>query len=388
MKKLILIALLGLSNMVQAADVYVSDNKILQVYGTLDAGVASMSNVGSANSRATIFLNSPNKNSLLGIAGSINMKNDWVAGVKLEQWILPGNASNGVSSATGAANPTWMQNSTVYISNKNYGKLTLGRQPQVVFDAIKMSDVRGNYNFGGSLAYWVDSSAFNGTATAKTGLRNMTGGILINNTIRYESPSIYNFTFTGMYAPGGKAGDDDALSTTGFNVAFRGIKNLTLVAGYIDINDTNGVTTGRTTVFGGNYKFLDNKATVAVSHSNMENPSRSGLAQSEYTLNSISGKYQLTPELDLSGGVYKLTDEQDSSNTARQLSFVANYALDPQVDVYAGWAQMKNEGNLGLAPLAQGQMNRYSLNSNYTESTVTVPGQTHNVFMTGLSVRF
>lgn len=390
MKKLMFaVALLSLLvTNVRAADVYVTDDKVLQIYGTIDSGVASLSNVGRANSRATFFLNSPNKNSLLGIAGTTNIDNDWIGGFKLEQWILPGTATNGVSSSTGAANPAWMQNSTVYIANKDYGKLTLGRQSQVVFDAIKLTDARGSYNFGGSLTYWVDSSAFNGTATSKTGLRNMTGGILINNVIRYDSPSLYNFTVSAMYAPGGTAGNDDALSTKGITTTYKGIPNLTLVAGYIDINDANGATTGRTTVVGGNYKFLDNKALVAISHSAIENPNRNGLSQSEYTLNSISGKYQLTAKFDVSGGLYKLDDEIDGRNTARQLSLVGNYALGKQVDIYAGWAQMKNEGSLGLAPLAQGQMNLNSLNSTYSGSTVTVAGQTQNVVMSGLTVRF
>jgi predicted porin len=388
MKKLILIALFGLTTLAQAADVYVSDDKLLQIYGTMDAGVASMSNVGKANSRATFFLNSPNKNSLLGIAGTTSIGDGWIGGFKLEQWILPGTATNGVSSATGAANPTWMQNSTVYIAHKSYGKLTLGRQPQVVFDAIKLTDARGTYNFGGSLAYWVDSSAFGGTSTLKTGLRNMTGGILINNVIRYDSPSLYDFTVSAMYAPGGTAGNDDALSTKGITATYKGVKDLTLVAGYIDVNDADGRTTGRTTVVGGNYKFLDDKALVAVSHSAIENPNIDGLAHSEYTLNSISGKYQLTPKFDISGGVYKLDDEINGKNSSRQLSLVGNYALGKQVDVYVGWAQMKNQGDLGLGPLAQGQMNLNSLNSTYSGSSVTVPGQTHDVFMSGLSVRF
>jgi predicted porin len=229
---------------------------------------------------------------------------------------------------------------------------------------------------------------FGGTATTKSGLVSMDGSNQISNVVRYETPTWQGLTLGGMWAPGGVAGDNSASSKYAATAVYKGIDHLTLVAGQIWLNDSTGVTTGRTRVLGGNYKFLDDKAVLAAGYITLENPSKNGQANSEFTLKDITAKYYITPKFDISGGWYKLDDEVNSANSARQLSLVGNYNIVKNVDIYAGWAQMKNQGGLGLAPLAQGAMSYNSLSSSYSGSVVSQPGQTHDAVMVGMQIRF
>jgi predicted porin len=148
-----------------------------------------------------------------------------------------------------------------------------------------------------------------------------------------------------------------------------------------------GQEVGRTRVLGGNYKFFDKKATVAVGYITMENPYLQGAANTDFTLVTVTGKYEFTKDFNIAGGWYKLSDEINDSNSARQLSLTAIYNLSKHTEVYAGWAQMANEGSFGLAPLAQGHLGLNSLSTAYP-SKVMNPGQTHDAIMAGMMIRF
>ena len=49
---------------------------------------------------------------------------------------------------------------------------------------------------------------------------------------------------------------------------------------------------------------------------------------------------------------------------------------------------MRNKGNIGLEPMAIGQMNYNAIGTTYPNAVVTVPGQVQDAVMVGLMVKF
>lgn len=389
MKKLLLATLMGLMfGTAQAEDLTLTSDKTFKVYGSIDAGLVTVSNAGTKNGQANILLNGVQKSSRFGITGSQAIDENWTAGYKMEHQFMVADGSNGSTGGGGVQNNFFNLNSHIYLTNPAYGKLVVGRQNSIVYESEMQTDARGAQNFGGSLSFWAENAAFGGTSTAKTGVVSLGGGNQINNLIRYELPEFAGVKLSGMYAPGGVGGDDDASAKKGLSVIYKGIDNLTLTTSGYWQNDASGVETARTWIVGGNYWMLDKKLNVAAGYISLENPSKSGLANSELSMKQLSAKYYVTPKFDISGGWYKLDDEVTSANSARQLSLVGSYALGKNIDAFAGWAQMKNTGNFGMAPFAQGALNYNTLATDYKSAVVTVPGQTHDALMVGMSIRF
>ena len=368
----------------------VGRNVDMEAFGWIDAGVAIGTNLGNANSTGSYFVSSPQRTSRIGLQGRSSLENGIKMGFYVAQGITPGDGTGGTSAATGSTNALFGLGAYGWLSRDDWGKITLGRQDNITYPVLIAMDARGGLNFGGSLSFWVDNSMFGGTSTSKSGLFSLSAGNQSNNTVVYEFPTWKGVTLQGQYSLGGVAGNHDANSKTALAVYYRGIPGLTLATGQININNSSGTTVGRTTLLGGNYKWDD--FTVATGYVLWENPAADGANFSKYHSTMYSGKYQVTPKLDFTGGVYFLSDDINEANKATQLSLVANYSLSKSngwvVDVYAGVAQMQNKGNMGLMPMAVGQMNHGSLGSTYKDSVISVTGQTQDAAMIGMMIRF
>ena len=391
MKKLLaLLSLVGLTSTANAA-VLSPDPYRIEVSGIIDAGVLFADNLGNNKQSGTIFLNSPNKTSRLTIRASQDLGNGLLdddnlrGGFHLEQQILPGDGSQGQSSGTGAANNVFGLAANLWLEDGKLGRITLGRQDSVIYNAQNKIDTRGGWNFGSSLSFWCDGSAFGGTATKKTGINAYNGGNQHSNAIRYDSPDIYGFKLAGEYAPGGVAGNEDASSKQGITVMYSGVKDLLLVAGQMSINDSTGLETGRTTLFGGSYQF--DKLKLAAGYEVLENPSGHGAANTKFNLKETSMKYNFTDKFYVTGGVYKLSDDINHDNGATQYSLVADYWLSKNMDVYAGYATVDNKGGMGMTPYGNGQFNLNSLSTSYS-SKVTVAGQQESAVVLGMMLYF
>jgi predicted porin len=195
MKKFILtLALLASTvNLAYAADatsrddssggltLYVDNDKELKLVARVDTAMMSVSGVGTANKRATVFLNGGEKTSILGFKYKQRLEDGWETGLRYDSTVIPSDGSIGQSSATGATGNFWSQYAFWYLSNPTYGKLTVGRADGVAYTVNKMSDARPGANFGGVNTFWTDNSAFGGTATTKTGMQSLTSkkGIVV-----------------------------------------------------------------------------------------------------------------------------------------------------------------------------------------------------------------
>jgi predicted porin len=392
MKKLLAVLLLAMAGTSQAALLSADPYKI-EIKGNIDAGILFADHLGAANKSGSIFLNSPMKTSRFTIRGTETLDQGLLdddvlkLGFHLEQQILPGDGSQGVSASKNESNTAFGLAAYMFIDDKKLGMLSVGRQDSIMYKGHKYLDVRSGFNFGAINSLWTDSSAFGGTSTAKTGINSLNGANQVSNALVYTTPTFYGVKASGMWVPGGVAGNDTASSKyAGTITADDVIPNLGLLAGYYWSNNSSGVETARTSMFGANYTW--DKWKFAAGYIKMENPSLAdGAANSEFNIKTLTAKYSVSDKLWLSGGVYRLEDDANSANKTTQYSLVADYALSKSVTVYSGWARMANEGGFGFTPYGTGQFNYNSLSGTYT-SKVTVTGQDQDALVFGMNVTF
>ena len=362
------------------------------VYGIMDVGVLNANHVGSNDANATQVLSSPMDTSRLGFTGKEDLGGGAYSGFKLEAQINPGDGTQGISAATGVANGTFSRAANVYLGNDAYGRLTLGRQDNLGFEAYNYGDVNAGKNFGGSIIFWNDGSSFGGPSGARTGIATMTGTTFLSNAIRYDSPTFAGFRASGLVVASG-ATDNSALGNT--SASQRAIAAITYNKGpwagavsFMNANDASANANSNVTTVGGNYTF-DGGHKIAVGYANFQNPN-STAANTDFNLYQVSGLYQFTPRISGRAGYYQLQDVRNSNNGAKMWSLVGQYDFSKRTAVYVGVASMINDGASGFAPYGAGSAN---LNSMYA-STASYPnimqqaGQVQTGIVTGMTVKF
>jgi predicted porin len=372
---------------------YVDNERELKLVARVDSAMMSVSGVGTANKRATVFLNGGEKTSILGFKYKQYLGDDWETGLRYDSTVIPSDGSIGQSSATGATGNFWSQYAYWYLSNPTYGKLTMGRADGVAYTVNKMSDARPGTNFGGVNTFWTDNSAFGGTATTKTGMQSLSGGNQVNGLLRYDSPAFEGVNISLGYQPGGVADNDTASTKYDYAVLFRPKGNALegFQAGFAQHlgYSSAGVLNARTNIVGGNYIFLDNKANVGANYITYENPSLAkGTANSDFEQYSLSAKYFITPKFDINGGWYQLTDNAVDANKATQWSLGAQYFLSKKVMLYVDYAKVDNQGGMGFAPYGPGAGNLNSLSTYYKDAMVKNAGQDVSAVMVGFQMEF
>lgn len=377
-KKLFSVLLAGSLSLVQAQPAPVT------VYGLLDAGVISVNHTGTQNKTATFMSSGGLYTSRWGIKGAEDLGGGNSAGFVLEGNLSLRDGSTVSSSSTGSAANIFARHAKVYLSNNDLGRVTIGRQFNSLYDAWVKVDARKAQNFGTGQTYWGDGSAFNGTATSKTGISSFTGGNQWNSAIRYESPKMGGLIITGQYAPGGVAGDMTANSRYALDGVYTA-GPVELVAGGLAIYNSTGNQISKMFLGGATYTFDVNK--LATYYVTMKNPSTPNALNSDFTLYSVTGKRALSPMVDLTLGYYNFKDNITTANKSQMLSAGIDYNLTKRTTFYAAVSQVDNRGSFGFAPVAGGNLN--SLATTSTNSTpVSTAGQKHLATTAGIIHRF
>ena len=373
MKKLVTAMLFLASALVQAKTDSV-------VYGLLDVGIVSATNVGTKNGASTAVLSSPMDTSRLGFRTREDLGGASWSGANLEMQVQLTDGSQGLASGTGTANTTFSRAAYVMLGNKDLGEVRIGRMLGDTYLAYNATDVRGGKNFGSSLMFWNDGSSFNGS-----GVNTLTGGSFISNAIRYSSPTWKGITATASYAPGGAVDDTTASSKNTYNINYK-IGGLDAVVSYQNGYSSAGAMTAQSRVVGGTYAF--NKFKLGAGYTRINNPSSTAV-NTDFTVYSTSAGYQLSQRVFVSGGYYMIKDNVTSTNGAKSYSMVADYTLSKRTGVYAGWAQTNNRGTSGFSPYGGGSANRYSLaGSAAFPQIVSYGGQTQGAMVVGMTHRF
>lgn len=387
MKKIILAGLLAATfGLAQA------DDSTVTVYGRMDLGIGTSTNVGSANGNSTGIISNADYASRIGFKGQDNLGGGVRAGFDLEAGFTPadGNQNNGGNN--GQNSNLFNRKSDIYIGSDSLGTLKMGRQQNPMIEGMEVGEVRGGSNFGTNITFWDDASSFGGSSTSKTGVSNLTGGYWMSNVIRYDTPTFAGLRGMLAYTPGGVAGDGTLGAVQDSNKEFATLfytyKDFNAAIGHDEFHSSTGASNAQTNFVSANYTY--GKLKVAGGWSNIKNPSvGAGVANSDFDMSMISAMYKVTPVDEVSVGYYDFKDNANGNNGAKQYSLMAKHYLSKRVDVWAGVTQVANKGSSGFGSTSAGTGNASlnSLSNNY-QAYPTIAGQTQTSYMVGMAYAF
>lgn len=171
------------------------------LYGVVNAAVLYTNNQGGKHA-ASMQSPIPNR---WGVKGSEDLGGGLSAIFQLENGFSVGNGSAGQGGLL------FGRQAFVGLSDRQWGAVTAGRQYDVIADYLEPLTMNGIWGADFSHAGDID---------------NTDDAYRVNNAVKYASPSYGGFTFSGMYAFGGVAGQFGqnsmfALGTTYANGPFR-----------------------------------------------------------------------------------------------------------------------------------------------------------------------
>jgi predicted porin len=357
------------------------------LYGLIDTGLTYTNNQGGHS--AWQMATSSTQNTVFGLKGSEDLGGGLHANFKLEQGF---NLNNGTQAfpGDGFGSQAW-----VGLQSDPYGSLTFGRQFDVVNDLLGPLSAEAN-TWGGNMAahpFENDNLAAN--------------SVVINNAVKYTSPTFYGATFEGMYAFSNKAGAFADNRAYGFALSWaQGPVNL--AAGYLQFNNAGGGVTGTTPNgaisqgdgsanfvaqrqriwgAGGNYTFGPATVGLVWSHTQIDNmagvfsfgtggylPLAGTLRLDNYEVNA---KYTITPAWSVSGA-YTYTDGAYGSGTTvaypawHSVMLQTDYSLSKRTDVYLEGVYQHVRGAPAGTVLSEAMINTLSPSSTGTQVAVTV----------------
>jgi general bacterial porin, GBP family len=355
------------------------------LYGLIDTGfVYTNSQLGHSNFQ---LLSSATQNTVFGLKGSEDLGGGLHAIFKLEQGFLLNNGTQAFSG-DGFGSQAW-----VGLQSDPYGTLTFGRQFDVMNDLVGPLTAEFN-TWGGSMAahpFENDNLAAN--------------SVVINNSVKYVSPTLYGLTAETMYSFSNKAGNFANNRSYGFAVSYAQ-GPLNLAAGYLQLNDagsgTGAVNTGdfsanfvaqrqRVWSLGGNYTFGPATVGLVWSHSQIDNAAGvfsfgtgSYLGGTDTSAGTLAGslrldnyevnaKYALTPAVTLSGAYTYTHGAYNGSSPGWNTGMLqADYSLSKRTDFYLEGVYQNVHGAPADSILSHAMINTLSPSSTNAQVAVTV----------------
>jgi predicted porin len=357
------------------------------LYGLIDTGLVYTNNQGGHSNWQEV--SSSTQNTVFGLKGSEDLGGGLHAIFKLEQGFNLNNGSEAFPG-DGFGSQAW-----VGLQSDPYGTVTFGRQFDVLNDLLGPLTAESN-TWGGNLA----AHPFENDNLAAD-------SVVINNTVKYASPTWHGVTFEGMYSFSNAAGGFSNNRAYGFSAAFaQGPVNL--AAGYLQFNNAGGGVLGtnnngaiaqndgsadfvaqrqRIWGAGGNYTFGPATVGLVWSHTQIDNmasvfsfglgdyiPLGGNLRLDNYEVNA---KYALTQALTVSGS-YTFTNGAygDGGTSAspnwNSVMLQTDYALSKRTDFYLEGVYQHVHGAPAGSILGDAMINTLSPSSSDSQLAVMV----------------
>jgi predicted porin len=382
-------SVIAVAIMTAATGSVLAQSSNVQVYGIMDMGVMSTNHAGAANGSLNSVVCGIDQTCRLGVKASEDLGGGLKAGMQLESQIDGSSAngstgSQGLGSASGSANAVFGRGANVFLEDAKLGKLTLGRQMNAAWSDYGSLDGRKNSNFGSITNFISDGSSFGGTATAKTGMANYTGGPFTSNTVRYDTPKFYGVSGTYARVFGNTAGDADMSSADQYVVRYDNNGMFYGAVGQFKINNSSGNAAGENTFAGAGAR-VTKDLTLTSSYYVLKNPASSGAANGSFDIYSVGARYQVTPKIDVTTGIYQLKDNNNSNNGADLQSIQTTYSFSKRTQAYVAGSFVQNKGATGIAAYGGGGAN---LNSLGTSNYLATAGIAQSAYALGLRHSF
>jgi GBP family porin len=357
------------------------------LYGLIDTGIVYTNNQGGHTNWQ--MGTSSTQNTVFGLKGSEDLGGGLHAVFKLEQGFNLNNGSQAFAG-DGFGSQAW-----VGLQSDPYGTITFGRQFDVLNDLLGPISAETN-TWGGNIA----AHPFENDNLAAD-------SVVINNTVKYVSPTIAGITGEAMYSFSNEAGGFANNRAYGFSASFSQ-GPLNLAAGYLQFNNAGGGVIGtnpngaiavkdgsanfvaerqRIWGAGGNYTFGPAIVGLVWSHTQIDNmASVISLGTGSYlplsgTLRldnfEVNAKYAITPALSVSAA-YTFTDGAYSDGATNAtpawntVMLQTDYSLSKRTDVYIEGVYQNVHGAPAGTVLGDAMINTLSPSSTGTQVAVTV----------------
>ncbi|CAB3780114.1 porin [Pararobbsia alpina] len=328
------------------------------LYGVLDESLQYLNSVNNGGKAGPSFglANSANNTTVFGLKGSEDLGGGMHAVFKLESQFGISNGAN--SYGTDLFN----RQSWVGIQDDRWGTVTIGKQYSSLVDSL--CPLSAYCTFGGNMSAHVYDND------------NVGGGYTVSNAVKYASPVVGGWHFSGMYAFSNAAGQfaNNRLFSFGVNYD-QG--PLHLGAAYQDgsnpasaTNSVNGAVgsnmasfaAGDQRVFGAGARVDVGKGTVGVlyTHSTFLSLSTAGTDFADingedlrFDNYSVYGRYPVTGAFSLGAG-YTLANEHLTGSTDatlhnQQVTIEGDYSLSARTTLYVEGAYQHISGGDGIS---------------------------------------
>lgn len=306
--------------------------------GIIDGGLSFTNGVGATDKNQWAYGQANLVVSRLIFSGTEDLGGGTAALFKLESGFLSGNGK-----MTNSGQPT-SQGSFLFdrgawagLRKDDLGTLSFGRHYTPFIEVLYRTDASGFENFG---------SVANTVFQTRTGFNGFQY-TWANNSVKYQTPTIYGLSASVLNSFGGTAGDFQNQREVSAAVYYT-LGPVSLNAGYIDGNDPTGLTDGTVarayTVF---LAYTGSMFKGSLNFQNFKDPA-TGSNQDYY---SVGGRYDITPSLRLVSDYTYLSDRVNSERNGCFFKLGVHYLLSKSTDLYteAGLSRNNAQGTLGIS---------------------------------------
>lgn len=369
MKIASLIALAGLA----AAGTVQAQN--VTIYGIVDTGIESVSNVASAGGRINRM---PSNTGILASRVGFRGKEDLGGGLNAQFTLEMGFAPD--SGAAGQGGRQFGRQSTVGLGG-NWGTVTLGRQWSMLFWSMLDADIVGPSVYGiGSLDSYIPNSRIDNSIAYKGKFDNLTVGAtysLGRDTVN-AGPSPAGANCAGENGADKKACREWSMlvkydtPSWGTALAYDTMNGRTVGAApdavFGNLNSSNKSDSRLS--LNGYVKF----ASLKVGGGVIRRDNEASATRPKSDLWYVGASYPLTPSLTLDGTLAKLSYKNVDHYDATLLAMRALYSLSKRTTLYAqaGWIRNESLSNVSVSsgaagsnPAAGGSQNGVMLGINH-----------------------
>lgn len=348
------------------------------MYGLVDAGVESVSNVATAGGRLNRM---PSNTGIMSSRVGFRGKEDLGGGLSAQFTLEMGFAPD--TGASGQGGRLFGRQSTIGLGG-DWGTVTLGRQWTMLFNSLLDADIVGPSVYGlGSLDSYIPNSRIDNSIAYKGKFDNLTVGATYSLG-RDTAGTPPTLTPAATNCAGENGADAQACrewsalvkyDTPGWGAAMAyDTMNGRTVGAFPDAVSaglTSSTKSDSRLSLNGYVKFADLKVAGGVIRRNNDgNP-----AKQKSDLWYVGASYPLTPALTLDGTLAKLSYKNVDNADSTLLALRALYSLSKRTTLYAqtGWIRNQSQASVSVssggaassAPVAGGSQNGVMLGINH-----------------------
>jgi GBP family porin len=306
--------------------------------GIIDGGISFTNGVGANDKNQWAYGQANLVVSRLIFSGVEDLGGGMATLFKLESGFLPGaGKSTNSGQPTSAGNFLFDRGAWVGLRKDDFGTISFGRHYTPFVEVLYRTDASGFENFG---------SVANTVFQTRTGFNGFQY-TWANNSVKYQTPTIYGLSASVLNSFGGTAGDFQNQREVSAALYYA-LGPVSASAGYISGNDPTGVTDHTVarayTVF---LAYTGSAYKVSLNFQNFKDPA-TGSSQDYY---SVGARYDITPAFRLVSDYTYLADRVNTERNGAFFKLGVHYLLSKSTDLYteAGLSRNNAQGTLGIS---------------------------------------